>query len=87
MLYHERKPADPVRVQGPLSIAVAPLRGMEFSDEDNPSGMPTEMLANDECRSSDDEASFDPHAFQTPECCLTSHFPSGLDSHPILRHV
>lgn len=46
-----------------------------------------QMLANDECRSSDDEASFDPHAFQTPECCLTSHLPSGLDSHRILRHV
>jgi len=48
MLYHTRKAVDPVRVEGPLSITVVPLSGMDISDEDNPSGLPTEMLANDE---------------------------------------
>lgn len=48
MLYHGRKPADPVRVEGPLSIAVALLSAMTLSDEDHPAGLPTEMLANDE---------------------------------------
>ena len=48
MLYHGRKPADPLRVEGPISIAVALLGAMTFNDEDNPSGLPTEMLVNDE---------------------------------------
>lgn len=48
MLYHGRKPADPVRVEGPISIAVAPLGALTFDDENNPSGLPTEMLTNDE---------------------------------------
>lgn len=48
MLYHGRKAADPIRVDGPISIAVALLGAMTFNDEGNPSGLPTLLLTNDE---------------------------------------
>lgn len=47
MLYHDREPANPIRVEGPLGIRVKPIGQLAGADEDTESGLPVKLFFND----------------------------------------
>lgn len=46
MLYHDRLPADPSRVEGPVAIRVTPVADVSALDEDQASDLPTPLFTN-----------------------------------------
>ncbi len=47
MLYHQRRPADPVRVEGPLAVRVSPVADVARPDEVADADLPAPLFTND----------------------------------------
>ncbi|BAN00840.1 homogentisate 1,2-dioxygenase [Ilumatobacter coccineus] len=47
MLYHRQRPADPVRVEGPLAVRMSAVADLTRPDEDTTGGLPSPLFTND----------------------------------------